>query len=300
MWKNERYEAYDWRADGKLLAKGVCVSDRTQKHLVPDPGKTKVISKFEHEQVRYVNSRRQKMSLDLTLTMKWWDPNIKYNKAKDQTNQTEIILSPSAINKIWTPDLAIKNLTSLKIKDEWISLRTSKVLLSDEANQHDAVHNHPANVEITYEIKASIFCQFDHKKYPMDEQHCNLTIGSSSFGSIFMLDQDNDLSQWNPTYVASNFLVSSRFFDDLRHNLGSNSIGIQFKLVHTTTPYLVKYYIPCNAIVIISMMGFMIPLSAIPGRIALLVTQFLTLTNLFIYEMLNTLLKKLHDKHLFK
>ena len=42
-----------------------------------------------------------------------------------------------------------------------------------------------------------------------------------------------------------------------------------------------------NAIVVVSIMGFIIPASAIPGRVALLVTQFLTLINLFIYQMVS-------------
>ena len=289
-WKDEKYEAYDWKADGKLLAKGVCVSDRTQKHLVPDPGKTKVLCTFEHEQVRHVNSRRQTVLIDLTLTMKWWDPNIKYNRAYDQIHKNEIILSPSAVKQIWTPDLTIKNLTSLKIKDEWISLITSKVLLPDISNHQDKTEYPLPNVQITYEIKASVYCKFDHSKYPMDKQHCNLTLGSSSYGAIFVLDQKDYVLPGNKTYVASNFLVSSKFYDDKRHKFGNNTLGINFVMTHSTVPYLVKYYIPCNAIVIISMMGFMIPLSAIPGRIALLVTQFLTLTNLFIYEMVRSLL----------
>ena len=66
---------------------------------------------------------------------------------------------------------------------------------------------------------------------------------------------------------------------------GSNTIGIKITMNHAITPFFVKYYLPCIAIVLVSMIGFAIPLNAIPGRVALLVTQFLTLTNLFIYEM---------------
>ena len=286
-WSNDEYESYKWEADGILLANGACVSDKTQKHLVPDPGKTKVVCSFEHVKVRHVDSRRQTMLVDLTLRMKWWDPNIKYKVFDSGIEKKEIILSPTAIEKIWTPDLGIKNLTALKFKDEWISLITSKILLSDESNTKKHSNTPQNNVEVTYEVKASVYCDFDHSKYPMDTQVCNLTLGSSSFGAIFALSNNNNIDPGNATYIASNFLVSTKFFDDLRHNFGNNTIGISFTLTHSTVPYFVKYYIPCNAIVIISMMGFTIPLSAIPGRVALLVTQFLTMTNLFIYEMVS-------------
>ena len=42
--------------------------------------------------------------------------------------------------------------------------------------------------------------------------------------------------------------------------------------------------------VLVSEIGFVVPITAIPGRVALLVTQFLTLVNLFIYQMVNLLI----------
>ena len=290
-WKDDNYKSYEWKADGKLLAEGACISARTQKHLVPNPGKTRVRCRFEHEKVRRVDSRGQTILIDLTLTMKWWDPNIKYKAFEDKSNNGEIILSPTSVQDIWTPDLMIRNLTSFKIEEEWIKLVSSKILIHDESNYDNVKHPNALheNVEITYEIKASIYCNFDHSKYPLDKQNCSLTLGSSSFGAIFVLENNDAIDTENSTYIASNFLVSTKFFDDRRHNSGNNTIGIRFDLTHSTIPYLVKYYIPCSAIVIISMMSFKIPLSAIPGRIALLVTQFLTLTNLFIYEMVGNI-----------
>ena len=41
------------------------------------------------------------------------------------------------------------------------------------------------------------------------------------------------------------------------------------------------------AIVVVSFISFLVPLTAIPGRIALVVTQFLTLTNMFIHQMVS-------------
>lgn len=115
-WKDKEYESYEWMADGELLAKGACVSGRTQKHLVPDPGRTKVICRFEHEQLRHVDSRRQTIIIDFTLKMKWWDPNIQYKFTEDEKSRGEIVLSPTAIEKIWTPDMVVKNMTSLMKK----------------------------------------------------------------------------------------------------------------------------------------------------------------------------------------
>ena len=101
--------------------------------------------------------------------------------------------------------------------------------------------------------------------------------------------KDNDKEDSNHT--ISNFLVTSTFFDNGWHTSGNNTIGIRFVLSHDMTPYFFKYYVPSIAIVTISMMGFTMPLTALPERVALLVTQFLTLTELFIHEMVRVCLK---------
>jgi hypothetical protein len=65
----------------------------------------------------------------------------------------------------------------------------------------------------------------------------------------------------------------------------TGDFGFDIILERIAQPYMFQYYFPCAAIVIISQISFIIPLSAIPGRVGLVVTQFLTLTNIFIYQM---------------
>ena len=223
------------------------------------------------------------------ITMKWWDPSIKTKTKKDEKQTGEIILSPSSVGKIWIPDLAIEDLTDLKFKDEWISLVKSRFLVPADTMQSKDNNSTPANIEVTYQIKSSVYCTFDHSKYPMDEQKCNVTLGSSSFGAIFVLD-NNDEDETDFGHMVSNFRIKSSYFDNGWHTSGNNSIGIKFTMTRSTTPFFFKYYIPTMAITTVSMMGFAIPLTAIPGRVALLVTQFLTLTNLFIYEMVSIII----------
>ena len=290
-WIDENYERYIWKDDGELLTEGVCLKGDTKKHLVPEPGRTKVRCHFEGQKLRKVDSREQVISFDLFMTMKWFDPNVKSTNRKVNGLSNEMILSPSAVGKIWTPDLVIQDLTALKFKDEWISLVKSKILGPDDMMEEESEDSNPPNIEVTYQIKSSVYCQFNHARYPMDEQKCNITLGSKSFGAIFVLN-DMTKGEKNMHHNVSNFLVTSSLFDNQRHNSGNNTIGIQFVLTHSTTPYFFKYYIPTMAITTVSMMGFAFPLSAIPGRVALLVTQFLTLTNLFIYEMESIVLIK--------
>ena len=67
--------------------------------------------------------------------------------------------------------------------------------------------------------------------------------------------------------------------------------GVDIKFERLIEKYVYEYYMPCILIVLASMLSFIIPLSAIPGRVALVVTQFLTLTNMFIHQrVINTLI----------
>ena len=67
-------------------------------------------------------------------------------------------------------------------------------------------------------------------------------------------------------------------------------IGFNITMKRVQQPYILKYYLPCVAIVTVTQVSFYIPHDAIPGRVALLVTQFLTLTNLFISEEVSNIL----------
>ena len=53
-------------------------------------------------------------------------------------------------------------------------------------------------------------------------------------------------------------------------------------------PFFMHYYAPCILIILVTHASFIIPPDCIPGRVALLATQFLTLVNIFINQQVNT------------
>ena len=72
-------------------------------------------------------------------------------------------------------------------------------------------------------------------------------------------------------------------------NIKATEMKVDIILERQVSKYVFQYYIPCITIVIATSFSFIVPLSAIPGRIALIVTQFLTLTNIFINQMVSLL-----------
>ena len=58
-------------------------------------------------------------------------------------------------------------------------------------------------------------------------------------------------------------------------------VAFNITLTRIVHPFMMKYYLPSIAIVISSQISFIIPMTAIPARTALLATLFLALVNIF-------------------
>lgn len=86
------------------------------------------------------------------------------------------------------------------------------------------------------------------------------------------------------SYQASNFFTSTTFVNDT-----NGAIGVDITMSRDIQSFVLKYYVTCIAIVILSNFSFVFPLTDVSGRVGLLVTLFLTLTNLFIYQMVSTI-----------
>ena len=276
-------ERYEWVSSGYLLEKGVCIEKSYQKYFAPEKGRTKVHSTIEYQKVRKIDAKEQTLSIDLILTLQWSDPNIRTNFTTHEMLSQGIALLPEATKKIWTPDLYIWNSTALKAKEEWASLKQSKILINKLTNETELLNSN-TTVELQYEIKTTVYCNFHFDQYPMDDQTCSIKIGSGSGEAIFALNDKDKGYHTVKLYDAVGKNITINFFGKDNLN-GSDTIGFQVKMNRLLRPYVMKYYIPCMAVVLVSEIGFVIPLTAIPGRVALLVTQFLTLVNLFIYQM---------------
>ena len=285
VYKNGYPERYQWIADGELLEKGICIGSSYQKYFAPEIGDTIIYSIIEYQKVRKVDAKGQIVSIDMLLTLKWRDPNILSDNAPKSIEYGGISLRQGATEKIWKPDLYIWNSTTLKLKEEWAKLKRAKVYRTNEFNDEQSQRSTTV-VMMKYEIKTMVYCEFHFKLYPMDEQNCSIKIGSGSEEGIFSLNDVNDTYHSLTRYTAVGLNMEIAFFGK-QNSLGNRPIGFDITMTRLLQPFVMKYYIPSAAMVLVSEIGFAIPLTAIPGRVALLVTQFLTLVNLFIHQMVN-------------
>ena len=182
------------------------------------------------------------------------------------------------------------NRKSFQIKDEWATLITTRLLASKDIDRLEGMNSGNQKtviptVEMKYEVKTTVYCKdWSYKDYPMDTQTCDISFGSAPGSSIFTLYKEPGIYRHPNAYRAVNFNITIDFFEKNTSHHG-NYVGMKIIMKRLEMSFLLKYYAPCAAIVLVSEIGFIIPVTVIPGRVALLVTQFLTLINLFIYEM---------------
>ena len=275
---------------GYLLQKGACTVRTYSKSVVPERGITKAYTSIINETIRDVDSRKKEMLIDITLTMLWVDPGIKTNFSSKDVQDRRISLEPEELSTIWKPDLYIHDNSDYKSFSDSKQIKIFRLLPFNESGL-STIETRPQSietvVEYTIEAKAKIYCNFDLASYPMDKQVCRIRFGSRSLGTPFRLYDPFDKARDRNRYQAANFEIEMTQFDG-GDDSGDNQIGFDIKLARILEPYIMGYYLPCIASVVVSQIGFLIPLTSIPGRAALLVTQFLSLINLFIAEMVST------------
>lgn len=267
----------------QLLETGACIPYHYRPQAVPDKGNTKIFTTIMQENIREVDNKREIITVDLKLKMQWVDGRIKTNFSEEDKKNGGIGLDLLyQIHKIWKPLMYFHNLT------DWKSHEDSYNFLGLTLDANHSLNTNETVVEYTLGTKATIYCNFDFITYPMDEQSCLLRFGSKELGLDLVLFDPSNTYHVKKEYEVADFDISINYFNGYLEGPNSNRIvGYDVKMRRKLEPFFMMYYLPCMAILLVSTISFAVPLAATPGRIALLVTLFLTLTNLFIYEMVN-------------
>ena len=228
--------------------------------------------------VREIDDNAKTLAFDFLFSMIWSDPRINANFSEFETEKD--IRNNMASLKIWKPDIGIRRLTDRKSLVDSIDVKRFRL------QKNINYPKNPVIVEWMFGGRVEIYCYYSLAMYPLDTQNCISSLygrGSSAINfniSSFGHPKYHDL---NENYIAAGFDVSTTMINPTLNN----QFGISLKLRRLIQPFLFKYYLPTIIIVIISGLGFLFPLTILPGRITLGVTQFLTLTNLFIHQMVS-------------
>ena len=274
--------------NGKLLSSSVCIPYGYLQGEVPK-APTVVKTKIEINNIREVDDKRMRLTLDFYQELKWADNRIRTNLPVNGTS----VLNNNLIKHIWKPDLWIKNIFDFKLHSV-IEPTAGLIIMETEVCKNSEICNEQTTQRhtiVTYNLEAQtvIYCNFHFVNFPMDTQHCEFIMdGSYPYPDIVYFSFE--LGAFGVTNKNSN---TDAFAIDITFNetRTTNQSGIQstIKLERSLLPFVIKYYLPCVAIIIVSLIGFLISIASIPARVALLVTQFLTLTNVLIAQQVKIL-----------
>ena len=234
-----------------------------------------------------VDESKNTLTVELLQYMEWSEPRIRANFSSI-IKQNKIKLSTKSVNKIWHPDLDVYT-KDLKVwKSLYDPMLYQDIYLSNDMNEGST------KLSALKSWKATIVCKFDFSFFPFDIQNCAfLQFGSSQ--KLHLISSCRKIST-GTKYKLNDFDVSLAPAGKLcEYNSSSTTpmdlawidTGFNVTLKRKIIAYVYTYYLPSLAIVVVSQVSFIVPLSSIPGRIGLVVTQFLTLTNIFIHQMVS-------------
>ena len=233
-----------------------------------------------------IDERKNMITYMISQYMEWKDPRIKSNFSSMTSKWTK--LSPSGVEKIWHPNLAMYTFNLYDWQSMYHPHWYEMVGIQECPTLRPCEQKPDASAMFAYkDWRATLFCEFEFSSFPLDTQVCHFVQSVGSEGVCLLL-LPKVPEKWNHKTNGYEVTIKENG-TSITHNMdfknGTCKCGFEVTLSRMIQPYLFQYYFPSIAIVVVSQISFIIPLSAIPGRIGLIVTQFLTLTNIFIHQM---------------
>ena len=275
---------------GKSLSSSACLPAGYNLGEVPKiPSVIRTI--FEINNIREINDKKMTVAFEFYQELTWIDNRISLNLSNEESKLGGVLLTSNQLEHLWIPDLWIQNLFDFKLRSVFkpsIGLFIHKQKRCEnprnDCNATDTTKDvFDTAVTFNFEARATVFCNFNYFRYPLDTQTCDFVMSSAyPFPNILIFKLEE--SQFGTTFNNSNtdeFVLDITFNDSID---GFSGISCVLKLERCLLPYIMKYYLPCVAMVTASFISFLIPLNSIPARVALLVTLFLTLTNILIAQ----------------
>ena len=260
----------------KNPVKGACIPVGYDINKRPNnDSATKIYLSFNHQKLLKVNERENSFTIDVKESDMWADSRIKMSFEKNYSYLK--LASDVNLPAIWMPNaMRLKNMKEVTITNDPFKFTELRFLCDQQISTTSTVLN------FTIEYRVTVYCDFQFQLLPFDTQKCKyyLLMDPDEF-QLLLYDHTDHSLHATKHYEAHGFDVTIHFHNE------TNEIGFDVELKRIVWPYILQYYLPCSCIVMVSFISFLVPLSALPGRVGLMVTQFLTLTNIFIHQMVS-------------
>ncbi len=286
----------DFRCDQDKEDLLACLPSEYSKFELPEKRAVTVIGiTLDILEVLRINDKDYSITFSCYFNVHWKEDRIKLSKefGKEQagpdqniTNNPDIMVPTNIefVKDLWVPNILIYNLKTYKVIDVLNKLAGLWIYADKSVLYSQATH-------ITF------ICPMRFDKFPLDKQSCKFTLGSYSYNDAKMvfLTQEAGYSgnkRANSIALDYSITISPLNPEDTildYGNLGNYSLaGFEMVLHRYVSTYIITYYLPSGLFVVVSWISFLIPMDVIPGRMALLVTLFLVLVNIFNSVTTNT------------
>ena len=279
-------------------SQSACLPPNYSKFELPNPTGINPISvEILIEEVLRINDKDYSITFSCYYNINWPDKRIFF---KDEFGMEQMKSMPPNTNKTMNPDIIVPMNLEMT-KDLWLpnvmiyNLKTYKVMdvLSKLAGlwiRADYVVSYSEATHITF------ICPMHFDKFPLDTQTCKFLVGSYSYDDSQMtfVTANAKYNNKESNSIALDYEIEINRLSKqdsllIFEGLGNFSLaGFELVLRRYVSTYIITYYLPSGLFVIVSWISFLIPMDVIPGRMALLVTLFLVLVNIFNNVTTNT------------
>ena len=284
-----------------VTAGQACLGKEYSKYELPNKkGVNPIEVELLIQEVLRINDKDYSITFSCYYNIKWPDPRLTlkpefgYEIAKpllEKDPNFNITMNPNVavpmnlemIKDLWLPNVLIYNLKTFKVMDVLSKLAGLWISADYKILYSTATH-------ITF------ICPMHFDKFPLDRQRCKFQIGSYSYDDSQMTFKTTAAKYDGKEYnsIALDYAIEIKPLsqeDSILQfdGLGNFSLaGFELVLDRYVSTYIITYYLPSGLFVIVSWISFLIPMDVIPGRMALLVTLFLVLVNIFNNVTTNT------------
>lgn len=278
--------------DDEVTNNHLCLPADYNKFDLPYRDRTNIIDiGIDITDVLRINDKEYSVEFSSYFNVMWTEPRLHIpDRFLHELNESDsaagemIPVNLELVNELWLPNIFIYNLKTFKVV-EVLSKHAGLWITRDR--------------EIMYSQATHInfICPMRYDSFPLDTQTCKFQVGSYSYDMTKMLFiQSNKVQGYVKTThsVVLDYAVDVHVLNDedlqLSYGeLGNFSVaGFEMKLSRHISHYLITYYLPSGLFVVVSWISFVVPPEVIPGRMALLVTLFLVLVNIFNTVTTNT------------
>ena len=272
----------------------VCLEKQYQVHDPPEKNKTTQVGVvFNDKRLIDVNVKDSTVTFDVKIFTFWDDKRIKY-----KLDRNKDILLPDITKEhvtIWHPFISfvIKGLKELRFIFDPIIAKELRLVSAAKVNdfmKKKMIEPGEMRVLAIFKWIVQVSCNMEFSKYPFDRNTCPILITAENINvSLFSPPKPPNLDKDQMT--AKGFILETDNVTTIAYNPlygRTTPFGFRVSLTRQLEPYIYQYYIPCAVIVFTSFFSFIISFTSIPARVSLIVTLFLTLTNMFLQEMVSS------------